>query len=127
MTTQEKRELADMVRRGLTVEQIIKRTTATKATVKRYIKALRPAEKCETCAAPKTLKPSRVSSGELVMPRRGDAIADEYGTLKCMCVCDGYVMCRRKRAMPAIMSVKEWLNQGRRHNAAEMSHRQKKD
>ncbi len=44
MTNQEKRDLANMVRRGLTVEQIIKRTTAMKATVKRYIKALRPTD-----------------------------------------------------------------------------------
>jgi methionine aminopeptidase len=55
MTNEAKRELADMVRRGLTVEQIVKRTTATKATVKRYIKALRPAGRfvtrsCRSCS-----------------------------------------------------------------------------
>lgn len=45
MTNQEKRDLAYMVRRGLTEEQILKRATAAKSTVRKYIKALRPKPK----------------------------------------------------------------------------------
>lgn len=41
-------------------------------------------------------------------PKRDDEFADEHGTIRCMGVIDGYVMCRRPGCMPIVMSVKDW-------------------
>lgn len=41
-------------------------------------------------------------------PKRGDAVQDCRGKIKCMAVADGYVMCRRPRAVPFVMTVQNW-------------------
>jgi hypothetical protein len=43
--------------------------------------------------------------GEL---RPGERRWDQYGEWRCMAVVEGWVMCRRKGAMPHVMTVKEW-------------------
>lgn len=44
------------------------------------------------------------------VPERGDVRCDAYGKMTCMAVADGYVMCRRPRAMPLVKSLSEWLS-----------------
>ena len=45
--------------------------------------------------------------------KRGDTMVDVYGRVAAMAVVDGYVMCRRPRAVPFVMSVAEWARRAR--------------
>jgi hypothetical protein len=39
----------------------------------------------------------------------GETRYDHYGPLRAMAIADNYVMCRRPRCAPWVLSVKDWL------------------
>lgn len=43
-----------------------------------------------------------------VPPLPGERVRDQHGEIRCMAFADGYVMCRRKGAMPFVKPVAEW-------------------
>ena len=42
-------------------------------------------------------------------PLRGEKRYDEHGSIRCMGVINGYVMCRRPECRPIVKSLSEWF------------------